>query len=134
MLTCTLLRREGDASVTATVICYTVSGTAGVEDFEARDRLENNQLVFMGMPFNERDSTCPINLIDDSLFEENEFFFVKLEKASYNARLGKIDTVKVIIDGPNDFPVIQMSQSQMNVDEKQGNHLNILDNGNNDPI
>ena len=97
-----------------------MSGSAGTSDFEARDRLENNQLVFMGMPLNERDSTCPINLIDDSLFEENEFFFVKLEKASYNARLGKIDTVKVIIDGPNDFPVIEMTTPIMNVQENQG--------------
>ena len=76
----------------------------------------------MGTPFNERDSTCRVNLIDDSLFEEDEFFFVKLEKASYNARLGKIDTVKVIIDGPNDFPIIQMSETIMHVEENSGKY------------
>lgn len=114
------IRREGDASVTATVICYTVTGSASLADFEARDRLENNQLVFMGMPFNERDASCEVNLIDDSLFEEAESFFVKLEKASYNARLGKIDTVKVVIDGPNDLPKIEMADTKINVEEGSG--------------
>ena len=79
----------------------------------------------MGTPFNERDSTCRVNLIDDSLFEEDEFFFVKLEKASYNARLGKIDTVKVIIDGPNDFPIIQMSETIMHVEENSGKYSDL---------
>jgi hypothetical protein len=90
------IRREGDASKTATVICYTQVSTAGHQDFEPRHRLENDQLVFMGAPFNQRDAVCTVNLIDDSLFEDDEVFFVKLEKASYNARIGKIDTVKVI--------------------------------------
>ena len=80
----------------------------------------------MGTPFNERDSTCRVNLIDDSLFEEDEFFFVKLEKASYNARLGKIDTVKVIIDGPNDFPIIQMSETIMHVEENSGKYSDFI--------
>lgn len=103
-----------------------MSGSASSADFESRDRLENNQLVFMGTPFNERDSTCRVNLIDDSLFEEDEFFFVKLEKASYNARLGKIDTVKVIIDGPNDFPIIQMSETIMHVEENSGKYSDFI--------
>ena len=114
------IRREGDASKTATVICYTQASSAGAADFEMRHRLENDQLVFQGTPFNQRDATCTINLIDDALFEDDEVFFVKLEKASYNARIGKIDSVKVIIDGPNDYPVISVSAAEVRADESAG--------------
>lgn len=114
------IRREGDASKTATVICYTQISSAGHADFEPRHRLENDQLVFQGTPFNQRDATCIVNLIDDALFEDDEVFFVKLEKASYNARIGKIDTVKVIIDGPNDLPKIVLAAGEIRVNENDG--------------
>ena len=114
------IRREGDASKTATVICYTQVSSAGHADFEPRHRLENDQLVFQGTPFNQRDATCTVNLIDDALFEDDEVFFVKLEKASYNARIGKIDTVKVIIDGPNDLPQMVLAETEIEVEENVG--------------
>ena len=114
------IRREGDASKTATVICYTQVASAGHADFEPRHRLENDQLVFQGTPFNQRDATCTVNLIDDALFEDDEVFYVKLEKASYNARIGKIDTVKVVIDGPNDLPEIVIVGNEIKIGEDVG--------------
>ncbi|CAG5094102.1 Oidioi.mRNA.OKI2018_I69.XSR.g13247.t3.cds [Oikopleura dioica] len=111
------VRREGDASKTATVICYTQAASAGDADFERREPRENDQLVFQGTPYNQRDASCTINLIDDSLFEREEFFFVKLDKANIEARIGAIDTVKVVIDGPNDLPQISMAENRLEVRE-----------------
>ena len=55
-----------------------------------------------------------------NLFPEWAYRLAPAREASYNARLGKIDTVKVIIDGPNDYPVIEMAAKQMNVEESSG--------------
>jgi len=113
------VRREGDASKTATVICFTQAASAGDADFERREPRENDQLVFQGTPYNQRDASCTINLIDDALFEREEFFYVKLDRANVEARIGAIDTVKVVIDGPNDLPRISMAEKKVKVLESE---------------
>lgn len=120
------VERKGDTSSTVSVICYTSSHTAtgsslfaleSGSDFKSRAMTSDSRIVFgPGVTM----STCDIQLIDDSEYEDDEDFEIYLTDASANARIGAIASTRVVIDGPNDVSTVFLSNSSYTFSEDSG--------------
>ncbi|XP_059502133.1 extracellular matrix protein FRAS1 isoform X2 [Stegostoma tigrinum] len=120
------VERKGDTSSTVSAICYTVPKTAkgsslyaleSGSDFKSRGMTNENRVVFgPGVSM----STCDVQVIDDSEYEEEEDFEITLADASYNARIGESATAKVVINGPNDASLVFLGNSSFTVSEDAG--------------
>jgi len=121
------IQRAGDVSKEFAVICSTKSGTAGgtgpipIESFyDYVSRNEDHNSVIRFAP-NQKEATCDITIIDDSLYEPAEEFTVTLSQPTG----GKIDPIKntvsvVILKDPADTPIVYFEVSKMDVTEDVG--------------
>ncbi|GAB6022620.1 hypothetical protein CHUAL_006715 [Chamberlinius hualienensis] len=119
------IERKGDLNSELSVICITQSGTAvGTEseiissysDFVS---LSTNNIVHFEP--NQNKSTCQVIIIDDSLFEMEEYFYIKLHLVS-GGQIGHRNATKVIIKQDiTDVPSISFEEKNYLVSESVGN-------------
>lgn len=121
------IQRAGDISKEFVVICSTISGSAGgtgptpmesYYDYVSRNEDHNSIIRFAP---NQKEATCDVTIIDDSLFEPNEDFTIKLSQPTG----GKIDAIKdratiTIVEDPNDTPIVAFEIQKMDVTEDVG--------------
>ncbi|KAM4809143.1 extracellular matrix organizing protein FRAS1 [Rhinophrynus dorsalis] len=120
------IERKGDPGSIVSAICYTVPKTAkgsslyaleSGSDFKSRGMTNDNRVIFgPGVTM----STCDVQLIDDSEYEEEEEFEIALADTSENARIGNIATSRVIIEGPNDASTVSLGNATFTVSEDAG--------------
>ncbi|XP_042907734.2 extracellular matrix protein 3 [Parasteatoda tepidariorum] len=120
------IKRVGDISQEMMVLCSTESGTAqgtsakpilSYTDFINRPEDHKNIIQFR---IGEEIQFCKLTIIDDSLYEEEEQFTVKLSSLM-GGKLGKNNhtTIKILPD-PRDVPSIYLAESELFVDESDG--------------
>uniref|UniRef100_A0ABM5GKG1 Extracellular matrix organizing protein FRAS1 n=1 Tax=Pogona vitticeps TaxID=103695 RepID=A0ABM5GKG1_9SAUR len=122
----TPIERKGDSSSIVSAICYTVPKTAkgssahtleSGSDFKSRGMSSENRVVLgPGVTM----TTCDVQLIDDSEYEEEEEFEIALADTSENARIGSIASAKVMISGPNDASTVSLGMATFTVFEDAG--------------
>lgn len=87
-------------------------------DFKSRGMSAESRVIFgPGVIM----STCDVMLIDDSEYEEEEEFEIALADASDNARIGRVASAKVLINGPNDASTVSLGNTAFTVSEDAGN-------------
>ena len=131
------IQRAGDISKEFAVICYSKSGAAGgtgpipLESyFDYVSRQEDHHSVVRFAP-NQREATCDVTIIDDSLFEPAEEFTLHLSQPTG----GKIDPNKnqVIIniaEDPADTPIVKFEVNSIDVVENVGKiEFNVVRSG-----
>lgn len=118
---------SGDSSSTVSAVCYTVPKSAmgsslyaleSGSDFKSRGMSAESRVILR--PGVTR-STCDVMLIDDSEYEEEEEFEIALADASDNARIGRVATARVLINGPNDASTVSLGNTAFTVSEDAGN-------------
>ncbi|CAB3360847.1 Hypothetical predicted protein [Cloeon dipterum] len=116
--------RSGDLSFTSFAICSTIAGSAKGDtdtglnpDFISRTKSAGSSVIFVK---ESSKAICEIDLIDDSLYEHSEDFYVLLSEPDHNSALGAIVKLKVVISGPNDVSLIYFSQEEYAVKENSG--------------
>lgn len=120
------IKRSGDVSKPVTVVCSTEGGTATESgdlvqsgaDFQIRRRKSAQSRVSFAAGVTT--GTCDIQLIDDSMYEEDEFFSVKLTDPSTGSKIGDIDQATVTISGPNDAASVFFSDYRYEFMENSG--------------
>ncbi|XP_044284420.1 extracellular matrix organizing protein FRAS1 [Varanus komodoensis] len=120
------IERKGDSTSAVSAVCYTVPKSAkgssayaleSGSDFQSRGMSSENRVVLgPGVTM----TTCDVNVIDDSEYEEEEEFEVVLADASENARIGGIAAAKVLISGPNDASTVSLGTATFTVSEDAG--------------
>nr|XP_039273813.1 extracellular matrix protein FRAS1-like [Styela clava] len=122
------IRRTGDINKKVTVICHTQSGTAtgssasghvgSGSDYKSRDRNDEHSVVVFEPGVST--ATCDVKLIDDSIYEEDEQFTVKLTDPSSGAQVGEMAKAEITIAGPNDAASVFFSNNHYEFSENQG--------------
>ncbi|KAM9238088.1 extracellular matrix organizing protein FRAS1 [Dugong dugon] len=120
------IERKGDSSSIVSAVCYTVPKSAmgsslyaleSGSDFKSRGRSAESRVIFgPGVTI----STCDVMIIDDSEYEEEEEFEIVLADASDNARVGRLASAKVLINGPNDASTVSLGNTAFTVSEDAG--------------
>ncbi|KAM4706664.1 extracellular matrix organizing protein FRAS1 [Discoglossus pictus] len=120
------IERKGDPGTVVSAICYTVPKSASGSslhalesgsDFKSRGMSNENRVIFgPGVTM----STCDVQLIDDSEYEDEEEFEIALADSSTNARIGNIASAKVVIEGPNDASTVSLGNATFTVSEDAG--------------
>uniref|UniRef100_H2YPT7 Calx-beta domain-containing protein n=1 Tax=Ciona savignyi TaxID=51511 RepID=H2YPT7_CIOSA len=120
------LHRSGDATNEFMVICYTEPDTAAgttptkvqsYSDYISRPEDHNSLITFER---GETEKFCRVVIIDDSLYEEDEAFKVKLV-SPMGGRLGNFSTTEVVISADvNDEPLFYFDSATYHVDESAG--------------
>ncbi|KAM7157358.1 extracellular matrix organizing protein FRAS1 isoform 1-T1 [Molossus nigricans] len=120
------IERKGDLSSIVSVICYTIPKSAmgsslyaleSGSDFKSRGMSAESHVIFgPGVTM----STCDVMLIDDSEYEEEEEFEIALAGASDNARIGRVSSAQVLINGPNDASTVSLGNTAFTISEDAG--------------
>ncbi|XP_053312033.1 FRAS1-related extracellular matrix protein 2 [Spea bombifrons] len=121
------VRRSGDVNEELMVICYTHQGTASgtvptsvlsYSDYISRPEDHNSVLRF---DKGEQEKSCRVVIIDDSLYEEAEFFNVTLSMPM-GGRIGaEFPSAQVIIlPDKDDEPAFYFGDIEYHVDESAG--------------
>ena len=119
--------RSGDTSLVCSVICSTqTSGSASADDFEERPTVESSRIFFLR---GVTSSNCLVRIVDDSVYEGDEHFAVRLSqpqveyglsadsgnknstRAAAAAVLGYVKEVDVRIGDDEDVTRVQFAQS-----------------------
>ncbi|XP_041935905.1 FRAS1-related extracellular matrix protein 3 isoform X2 [Alosa sapidissima] len=116
-----MLYRSGDISLRSTVRCYTRQGSAQVMmDYEERPNTDASVITFLP---GESEKPCIVNLMDDSIHEEDEEFRLVLgtpkSKSPYGAAVGEQKEALVTITDIKDKPIIRFSELKYSVREPQ---------------
>ncbi|XP_054995058.1 extracellular matrix organizing protein FRAS1 [Sorex araneus] len=120
------IERKGDSSSIVSAVCYTVPKSAmgsslyaleSGSDFKSRGMSAESRVIF-GPGVTK--STCDVMLIDDSEYEDEEEFEIVLADASDNARIGRVASAKVLINGPNDASTVSLGNTAFTVSEDAG--------------
>nr|XP_002119185.2 FRAS1-related extracellular matrix protein 2 [Ciona intestinalis] len=124
------VRRSGDVTNELMVICYTEPDTAtgtiptkvlSYSDYISRSEDHNSLITFER---GETEKFCRIVIIDDSLYEEDEAFSVKLV-SPMGGRLGNFSTSEIVISADeNDEPLFYFDSATYTVDEGAG-HVDV---------
>ncbi len=118
--------RSGDVSHGFSVICYTRHLTAISEkDFIGRYSLDESRVYFKP---GERVKDCVVEIINDSVFEAEEEFQVKLSdlRGPADARLGQFTTVLVRILNGEDSSVVALSAPVYETEEPSGSDSTVI--------
>ncbi|XP_023241151.1 extracellular matrix protein 3-like [Centruroides sculpturatus] len=120
------IERRGDISQEMMVVCSTESDSAtgtshptvlSYSDYISRPQDHNSIIRFNR---GEKIEYCRIIIIDDSLYEEDETFYVKLSTA-IGGELGKYDKAKIVIESDDkDVPSFYFGEPEYYVDESNG--------------
>ncbi|KAM4796083.1 FRAS1-related extracellular matrix protein 2 [Rhinophrynus dorsalis] len=121
------VRRRGDVNQELMVICYTQQGTASgtvptsvlsYSDYISRPEDHNSVLRF---DKGEQEKMCRVVIIDDSLYEEAEFFNVTLSMPM-GGKIGPDfpSTQIVIVPDKDDEPAFYFGELEYYVDERAG--------------
>ncbi|KAM9330542.1 extracellular matrix organizing protein FRAS1 [Gastrophryne carolinensis] len=120
------VERKGDPGSVVSAICYTIPKSAkgsslyaleSGSDFKSRAMTNENRVIFgPGVMM----STCDVKVIDDSEYEEEEEFELVLADASSNAKIDKIASARIVIEGPNDASTVSLGNSTFTVSEDTG--------------
>ncbi|MFT7803878.1 FRAS1-related extracellular matrix protein 2-like [Arapaima gigas] len=120
------VHRSGDISQELMVVCYTQQGSArgtapasvlSYSDYISRPEDHTSVLWF---DIGEAEKACPVVVIDDSLYEEEETFNVTLSMP-IGGHLGLFPTTKVnILPDLDDVPVFYFGDTDYHVDESDG--------------
>ncbi|XP_031415899.1 FRAS1-related extracellular matrix protein 3 [Clupea harengus] len=116
-----ILYRSGDISLHSTVRCYTRQGSAQVMmDYEERPNTDASVITFLP---GESEKPCTVNLVDDSVHEEDEEFRMVLgtpkSKSPYGAAVGEQKEALVTVTDNKDKPIIRFSELKYSVREPQ---------------
>ncbi|XP_069341542.1 extracellular matrix organizing protein FRAS1 [Eulemur rufifrons] len=114
--------RSGDLSYASSVRCYTQSLSAqGSEDFEERPNTDASRITFLK---GEKVKNCTVYIHDDSVFEREEQFRLRLGHPLGNhwsgARVGKNSAATVTIANDEDAPTIEFEEAAYQVREPAG--------------
>lgn len=121
------IRRRGDLSEEFMVMCSTMPDTATGSDpspvlsfSDYLSRLEDDPDNFVRFEKGEDVAHCRILIIDDSLYEDDEQFQVKLTMPM-GGQIGGINTINVVIAADaDDVPSFYFIEPEYNVDESAG--------------
>ncbi|XP_012886943.1 PREDICTED: FRAS1-related extracellular matrix protein 2 [Dipodomys ordii] len=121
------LQRTGDVSQELMVICYTEQGTAtgtvptsvlSYSDYISRPEDHTSVIRF---DREEREKACRIIVIDDSLYEEEESFQVRLSMPMGGKMGSEFPGARVtILPDKDDEPIFYFGDVQYSVDESAG--------------
>ena len=120
------LLRYGDFTNPAAVICITDDGTAisSTDSFnhDEKDFLQRPDTIGSIVNFSrgEQNSSCDVRIFDDSVFELNESFGIRLKHIDGNAIIGRIQNATVTILENSDSSVISLMEKNINVSETDG--------------
>ncbi|XP_045392852.1 extracellular matrix organizing protein FRAS1 isoform X1 [Lemur catta] len=114
--------RSGDLSYASSVRCYTQSLSAqGSEDFEERPNADSSRITFLK---GEKVKNCTVYIHDDSVFEREEQFRLRLGHPLGShwsgARVGKNDMATVTIANGEDAPTVEFEEAAYQVREPAG--------------
>lgn len=118
--------RNGDVSQPFSVICHTRHLTAiNEKDFIGRYSLEKSRIYFNA---GDRVKDCTVEIINDSIFEADEEFQVRLSdlRGPDNAQFGQYTNVLVKILNNEDSSVISFSQHVYHTEEPSSNDASII--------
>ncbi|XP_071953706.1 extracellular matrix organizing protein FRAS1-like [Antedon mediterranea] len=118
--------RKGDNSATVTAVCLSVPKTArgssliGLEtgsDYITRGVGLHDMVVF---PQGVSKASCDVQIVDDSVYEEEEEFELVLTEPSLMTQIGKQAKTTIVIQGPNDVSTITFSSNKYVFNENSG--------------
>ncbi|XP_052795215.1 extracellular matrix protein 3-like isoform X1 [Mya arenaria] len=111
--------RSGDISSQSEVRCYTRPITAQ-GDMDFVEKLDSNESIVIFLP-GESEADCRIQLVDDTIWEREESFRLVLGMPDSllpgGATLGGQVTTHIVVDDPEDTPMIMFEHSQYTVNE-----------------
>ncbi len=118
--------RTGDVSHPFSVICHTRHLTAiNEKDFIGRYSLEESRIYFKP---GERVKDCVVEIINDSIFEAEEEFQIKLTdlRGPEDAAFGQFTTVLVRILNNEDSSVVSLSAHMYETEEPSGSDSTVI--------
>ncbi|GFR80624.1 extracellular matrix protein FRAS1-like [Elysia marginata] len=113
------IRRQGDVTLEASVVCYTRQQSAHVMmDFQERPLSNISRVVFAP---GEESKPCVVDIVDDELYEPQESFYLKLISPlgpeGNGAKLGELTEAVITIINKEDEPTVQLESASYSVHE-----------------